>query len=392
LITSRGRIFIATLIVLVALAAAGRAFLPSQVELRYNKVTHRPPYATSSRSQELQKQITIVDLHADSLLWGRDLLQRSSVGHVDIPRLQQANVAIQIFTVFTKVPKRLNIERNDDASDNVTKLAVAQGWPPRTWNSLLQRALYQAHRLQGMTEASGGKFVEIRSVADLDSFLQRRAHDSSITGAILGLEGGQALEGDVANLDKLYAAGYRMAAPTHFFDTDLAGSSAGMRKGGLSAKGHNFVRAMEQHHMIVDLAHASSSTIIDVTSIARQPLIVSHAGVKGTCKNQRNLSDDELRRVAATGGIVGVGYWNTATCGNDAAAIARAIRYATKIIGTEHVALGSDFDGAATMPFDTTGVPLITDELLKQGFSHEDIAAIMGGNALRVFREVLPKQ
>jgi membrane dipeptidase len=388
----RVRLLAIITIVIAALMATVRAVVPAQVELRYNRITHHPPYSASSRANELEAQLTIIDLHSDSLLWGRDLLDRSSVGHVDVPRLRKANIAIQVFTVVTKVPKNLNIERNSDTSDSVTRLAIAEGWPPRTWSSLLQRALYQAHRLQDMTEASNGKFVEIRSVADLDSFLQRRARDSSITGTILGLEGGQALEGNIANLDKLYDAGYRMAPPTHFFDTDLAGSSAGMKKGGLTAKGREFVRSMEQHHMIVDLAHASSSTIIDVTSISHQPVIVSHAGVKGTCKNQRNLSDDELRRVAATGGVVGIGYWNTATCGDDAAAIVRAIRYATNIIGVQHVALGSDFDGSATMPFDTTGVPLITDELLKQGFSGEDISAIMGGNALRVFREVLPKQ
>ena len=95
--------------------------------------------------------------------------------------------------------------------------------------------------------------------------------------------------------------------------------------------------------------------------------MISHTGVKGTCNNNRNLSDDELRAVARTGGVIGIGYWETATCGSDAAAIARAIRYAANVVGVEHVGLGSDFDGATIEPFDTTGLVKITEALLAQG-------------------------
>jgi membrane dipeptidase len=150
------------------------------------------------------------------------------------------------------------------------------------------------------------------------------------------------------------------------------------------------VRDMEAKGVLIDLAHASSATLRDVTSMATKPLIVSHTGVKGTCNNNRNLSDDELRAVAQTGGVVGIGYWETATCGRDAQAVARAIVYSTKTVGVEHVALGSDFDGATTMPFDTTGIPLVTAELLKQGFSEREIRLVMGENVLRVLSQTLP--
>jgi membrane dipeptidase len=113
--------------------------------------------------------------------------------------------------------------------------------------------------------------------------------------------------------------------------------------------------------------------------------------VRGTCDNQRNLSDAQLRRIAKTGGVIGIGFWDVATCGTDAAAIARAIRYAVGVVGVDHVALGSDFDGATVQPFDVTGLPLITQALMEQGFSESDIAKIMGGNVFRLLRENLPE-
>jgi membrane dipeptidase len=143
--------------------------------------------------------------------------------------------------------------------------------------------------------------------------------------------------------------------------------------------------------MIIDLAHASPATVRDVTALATRPLLVSHTGVKSTCNNPRNLSDDELRAVARTGGVIGIGYWQTATCGTDAAAVARAIKYATGIVGIDHVALGSDFDGSSTEPFDASGLALVTDALLKQGFSEQEIHKVMGENVVRVLLEVLPK-
>jgi microsomal dipeptidase-like Zn-dependent dipeptidase len=147
---------------------------------------------------------------------------------------------------------------------------------------------------------------------------------------------------------------------------------------------------MESKKMLIDLAHASPTTLRNVTAIATRPVIVSHTGVKGTCNNNRNLSDDELRAVARTGGVVGIGYWEKATCGRDARAVVRAIQYTVKVVGTQHVALGSDFDGGTTMPFDVTGVPLITEELQHAGFSERDIRLILGENVVSVLSQTLP--
>ena len=212
----------------------------------------------------------------------------------------------------------------------------------------------------------------------------------SAVAGFLGSEGAQPLEGRLQNLDDLYAAGFRMMAPTHFTDTAIAGAAAGMKKDGLTDLGRKWVLAMESHHMLIDLAHASPATLRDVTAMATRPLIVSHTGVKGTCNNPRNLSDDELRAVARTTGVVGIGLWDTATCGSDARATARAIHYAINIVGADHVALGSDFDGGITAPFDSSGWALLTDALLQEGISEQDIHKIMGENVVRVLLETLP--
>jgi len=362
--------------------------LPGIVERHFNQTLHAPPYQVSAQAETLHRQLLVADLHGDSLLWGRNLLRRSSRGHIDLPRLGEGNVSIQAFTVVTTSPRGLNIYRNSDSTDLIRYIAMFEGWPPRTWSSPKQRALYQAERLHNFADKSNGILVVIRSRAELERFLANR-QPGQVAG-FLGTEGAQPLEGNLANLDELYSAGFRMMAPTHFTDTAFAGAAAGMNKSGLTDLGRRWVSAMESKHMLIDLAHASPATLRDVTAMATRPLIVSHTGVKGACDNPRNLSDGELRAVARTGGVVGIGLWDTATCGNDARATARAIRYAVNVIGVDHVALGSDFDGGVTTPFDSSGWAVLTDALLKEGFSEQDIHKIMGENVARVLLEVLP--
>ena len=119
-------------------------------------------------------------------------------------------------------------------------------------------------------------------------------------------------------------------------------------------------------------------------------VIVSHTGVDGTCPGERNLSDDHVKGIAAHGGIIGIGFWPGAVCGDDATAIARAIRHAVNVAGINAVALGSDFDGTVRTPFDASGLVYLTDALLEEGFSEDEIADIMGLNALEFFLRSLP--
>ena len=325
------------------------------------------------------------------MLWGRNLLERSTYGHVDIPRLVDANVALQVFSLPTKSPRGLNIESNDATTDNIHLLAIIELWPPRTWNSLTNRALYQAERLHRMAQASLGRFVIVGNQQDLSRFLASRQHDHNFAAGLLSIEGAHALEGKLENLDVLYRAGYRMMSPSHFFDNDIGGSSAGVHKTGLTEKGREWVRQMESKRMIIDLAHASAKTIDDVLAIATRPVLISHTGVKGTCNNNRNLTDDQIQAVAKNGGLIGIGFWDTATCGQDAHAIVKAMRYVSDKVGVEHVALGSDFDGATDEPFDVTGLVQITDAMLESGYSEQDIRSIMGGNVIQFLKKNLPE-
>ena len=386
------KILIALAVILLLLVGAFFFVLPGQLAKRLNVALNRPPYLASERAVELHKKLLVADLHADSLLWNRDLLDRSSSGHVDVPRLIEGNVALQAFTVVTKTPYvwKMNIERNDDKTDNIKILAIAERWPTATWGSLAERALYQASKLRDAAARSGGKFTVITSSAELSNYLDRRITDPHITAGFLGIEGAHALDGNLDNVERLFDAGFRMMAPTHFFDNDIGGSAHGVEKGGLTDKGKEMIRRMESKRMIVDVAHASAKTIDDVLAIATRPVFVSHSGVRGTCDNQRNLSDEQLKGIARTGGVIGIGYWDTAVCGADAQAIAKAIRYTANLVGVDHVGLGSDFDGAVKTPFDTSGLVQITDALIAEGFSDEEIGKIMGRNVLRLLIQNLP--
>ena len=377
---------------ILCLAVAFLLAVPRLVDEDQNKVRKKPPYAASERAVRLHRELTIADLHADSLLWGRDLLQRSTYGHVDIPRLAEGNVTLQVFSLPTKSPHGLNIESNEDKTDDIHLLAMVERWPVRTWNSLTERALYQARRLRAMANGSRGGFVVIESSADLTSYLERRRSNRNLAAGLLSIEGAHALDGKLENLDVLYRAGYRMMSPSHFFDNDIGGSAAGVHKTGLTEKGREWVRQMEARHMIVDLAHASTKTIDDVLAMATRPLLVSHTGVKGTCSNNRNLSDEQIRAIAAKGGLIGIGYWDMASCGTDAGAIVKAMRYVSQMVGAEHVALGSDFDGAVTTPFDTTGLVQITDAMLEAGYSEREIRMIMGENVVEFLKASLPEK
>lgn len=363
---------------------------PGLVDQQINQVYSQAAKAPTATTQALHQRLWIADLHADSLLWQRNLNVDSQRGHVDFPRLQRGNVALQAFSVVTKTPRKMNIERNGSDTDNITALVVAQALPPATWNSLLARATYQADELRQQAARSNGKVRVIGSRGQLRSFIAAREQDPGLLAGWLTLEGAHALEGKLDNLATLYKAGFRMAAPTHFFDTELSGSQHGLKKGGLTPLGRQWLRDMEQRKMIVDLAHASPATIDDVLAMAKRPVMVSHTGVRGTCANGRNLSDAQLKRIAAQGGLVGIGFWNTAVCGKDVASIARAIKYTVKLIGAEHVAYGSDFDGAVTTAIDAAGLPRLTQALLDAGLSEAQIRRVAGENVRDFLLKNLP--
>jgi microsomal dipeptidase-like Zn-dependent dipeptidase len=372
------------LIVVLAIGAVVERFL--------NRVDPVALPEVSEAARALHASSLVADMHADSLLTGRDLLRRSSVGHVDLPRLQEGGVGLQFFTAATVVPLGLNIERNQrDAIDLLTLLGIAQ-LSPFAWRGPLGRAELQADRLEATIAGSREAMLAVRTRADLEDLLGQRAPGGGPIGALLGIEGAHALEGDLANLRVVFDRGFRMIGLTHFFDNEFAGSAHGVEKGGLTELGRSLVRRMQEIGVLVDLAHVSPRAIDEVLAMAIRPTVVSHGGVKGTCPSERTLSDEHVRAIAAGGGVIGIGYWETAVCGREPAQVVAAMRHVVSLVGDDHVGLGSDYDGATTVGFDTSQLAVLTQQLMDEGFSDGSIRKILGGNVVRVLRQVLPER
>ncbi len=358
---------------------------PPIVEKGRNQFTIKPPYKVSQQAQQIFSDLEFVaDLHCDALLWNRDLTKRSDYGHVDFPRMQEGNVAFQAFTIVTKSPQGQNFDNNSgDGMDMITALSIGQGQHPKTWFSLFNRAMYQCSKLMKFAKNFDDKFIVVRTKADFQKLLDKRAQDKSYIGGLLGVEGGHCLEGKIENLDKLYNAGVRMLGPAHFFDNEMGGSAHGVEKGALTDFGKQVLKKMQTKGMIMDIAHSSEKAIDDILRLYNGPILSSHTGVKGTKKGFRNLSDKHLRAIAQRDGLVGIGYFPGAIGEGGIKAIVKAMKYTKGIIGTNNIALGSDFDGSVTTPFDTTGLPLLVEEMMIQGFTPEEIKSIFGENLKR---------
>ncbi|WP_299904773.1 dipeptidase [uncultured Paracoccus sp.] len=366
---------------------------PAYVERQLNPLTTPPEgWPVSAEAQALHDRLVIGDWHADPLLWDRDLLDRGVRGHTDIPRLAEGNVAVQVFTTVTKSPRGQNYSENSaEAPDNITPLFIGQLRPFRAWFSLKERALVQAEALRDMAEAAPDRLSLIRTRADLQAVLDRRAQGEPVLGAVLGSEGGHPLEGEIANLDVLYDAGFRLMGLTHFFDNELGGSLHGQGDKGLTEFGRQVVLAMMQKGMVIDLAHASPQMVRDVLAIDGTRPIISHTGIHGQCQTPRNFTDDLMQAVAAKGGVIGIGFWADVVCGRTPADIASGIKAAIALVGEDHVSLGSDYDGSVDAPFDVAHLSALTQALIDAGLSEDQIAKVMGGNMMRYLAETLPE-
>jgi len=385
-------ISITILLITILVLALVFTFGPSILDQQSNRVIPVTLPTVTPDTRHFHQKLTVIDMHEDSLLWNRDLLARNSYGHTDIPRLIEGNVSLQVFAAVTKSPSGLNYESNGADSDMITPLAMFQRWPIRTWFSLKERALYQAEKLHTAAENSQRKLSIIKSSADLDNYLTIRTNNQAITAGLLAIEGLHVLEGELANLEVLFDAGYRMMGFTHFFDNELAGSAHGLEKGPLTPLGKQVLARMETLGIIVDLAHLSPAAIEQILSVATNPVVVSHTGVQATCAGVRNLTEQQILKIAQNGGVIGLGYWDGAICDISPQSFARAAKHIADLVGVEHIGLGSDFDGYVTTGIDTSELEYITQALFDIGFSAQDIQKIMGGNTLNLFKKVLPNQ
>ena len=377
------------LIVVSALLFFGAG--PKMVEERINRVSDHKSYDISEDAKDLHDTLFIGDWHADSTLWDRNLSNENDYGHVDIPRLQRGNVSLQMFTTVSKSPSKLNYEENSgESNDSITALAIIQRWPLKTWNNLTERVIYQARKLHQIANNDEENFMLILSKSDLDHFLNRKKDNPNLVGGLIGTEGSHALEGEIKNIDRLFNQGFRMMSLHHFFDNRLGGSLHGLSGEGLSSFGIQALNEMMRLGIMIDVSHSSEQVVEDVLNVVNQPLLVSHTGFYGHCESSRNINDSLMKKIASNGGMIAIGYWHGAVCGNSPKAVAQAIKYGVDLVGSKHLSLGSDFDGAVMPSFDTSELSALTHELLLIGLSEEDIRLVMGLNMLNFLKDNLP--
>ena len=376
-----------SLVLLIALGYI-HFFLPEQLEPSFNVYVDHPPYAVSGEAQALHASLFVADLHSDSLLWKRDLAQRKNVGHMDVPRLREGNVALQVLSAVTKSPSGQNYDRNAADSDRITLLTVVSLWPPRTWGSLYERAVYQLEKLHAF--AANTALSVITNKREMQEFLAARERGDDVIASVYLIEGAHPLEGDLDKLDALYEQGLRIAGLTHFFDNELGGSLHGMSGEGLSDFGEAAVRRMNELGIIIDVAHASPQMVRDVLRLSDRPPLLSHGGMKGACNTPRNLDDELMQAFADAGGLIGIGFWAGAVCDPTPRGVVASIRYAIDLLGIDHVALGSDYDGTVAVTFDVSELAVLTQAMLDANFSEAEIRQVMGENVRRFMLENLP--
>lgn len=331
----------------------------------------------------------VADMHADTLLWQRNFSAAAEIGHADLPRLRKVNTGLQVFMSVIEAPDETESDHIEQNGDQITAVALLDGWPLNTINNYLNRALFQSQRLHQAEKSASGKLQIVRYREQLHSLLPDWKAQASPLHAILGLEGAHATEFDRKNLQRLFDAGYRTMELAHYSDTALAGSSSGMKKYGLTDKGKEMLAEMQRLGMVLDVAHLSDQGIRDVLHSTDLPLFSSHTGVYSICAKSRNLSDDLIRQISARGGIIGIGFFEGALCDLSLKALVDTIVYAKNLVGSEYIALGSGWD-AAELAISPYQLPELVRALQQRGLSETDVRNIMGFNVVRFFAKNLP--
>jgi len=313
----------------------------------------------------------LVDLHTDALyehIQGRkDITRRSDKGHLDIPRMREGGVNGQVFAVWVSPTELKPGEycdfalRGADAFDEVCRRCADSVAPVRT----------------------------------PDEF--RRAVAAGRIAAILGVEGGHALEGRLENLDRLFGRGVRVLTVTWCNSNELGDSSSDENKphNGLSVFGRQGIHRMNELGIIIDVSHSADKTVFDILDTSDAPVIASHSGIRERRDFNRNLTDEEIRAIAANGGVIGIVFLpyflrepeDTATIEG----VLDCIDHICQLVGPDHAALGSDFDGfGGKLPEleDVTKMRAIGAGLRRRGFVEGDIAKISGLNFVRVWDAV----
>lgn len=311
----------------------------------------------------------MVDAHCDTVLsledTGRTLGPRSDQGQVDLDRLAEGGVDVQFFAVFPR--------------------------PEAGPEGNLRRAVRLLERLLAEIDAHADRVGVVRTAGDLDALLAGRR-----LAAVLSLEGGECLQGELAALGIFYRLGVRCLTLTHNLRNELADGVMEQSGSGLTRFGVEVVEAMRRLGMLVDVSHLCERAFWEVLELG-PPVIASHSCAAALCPHPRNLSDRQLQALAAAGGVAGVTFLPAFLAGDpDRADLDRVVDHIVHMLsaaGPEHVGLGSDFDGMGSRHTrgleDVTKLPALTVRMLERGLGPDVVEAVLGGNFLRVLRRAL---
>lgn len=329
----------------------------------------------SEEAKAIHKSHPAIDLHADTLMWSRwlgyDLHQRHTPplplgalgGHVDLPRMRDGGMGAQFFGLVS-----LPMHRR------------AAG---------LARVIdEQIDALEENIARRPGALRLVRTQEEIDA-----CNASGAQAALLGIEGAHALEGSLERLEGFARRGVRYLGLLHFSDNEVGYPAYGRGQrdhDGLTPFGYDLVRKCESLGVIVDLAHINRRGFLDACTVATRPLMVTHTGVLGVYEHWRNIDDAQLRAVADTGGCIGVIFCPRFLGGDGLDPVVAHLKHILDVAGEDAPALGSDWDGFIVPTKDLQdprGLPLLTDAMLKAGFSERAIGKILRGNVLRVVHD-----
>lgn len=362
----------------------------------------------------------VADLHDDTpinILDGLDLGKRNTTGQIDIPRMKEGGMDLIFFVIWMD---KINYIDNDNAYKKANEIIDAV-------ESVEQKYPTQIRLIRSAEEA-------ILTV------------EEGMIAGTFGMEGGYAIEDDLSKLEHFYSRGVRYFAPTWNHNTSWATSAQFETSDtsgyplGLTAFGRQVIKKCNELGIMIDLSHSGAQTVSDILEITEDPVIASHSSVWSLTPHFRNLKDSQLRAIAAGGGVIFVNFnsgFVDSTYGSRYKAFTEFhkkeidslrlelefedredeltdeifilfkseldkirppfevlidhIDYIAKLVGVDHVGLGSDFDGVRSMPKemdDVTDLPKITKALFERGYTEDELEKILGGNLLRVFKKV----
>lgn len=316
----------------------------------------------------LHRKYIVVDAHCDTIhdvLRGRRVLgEKSNIGHLDFPRMQEGGVGAQFFAAYIE----------------------PQYKPDRG----VQRAIQLVDAIWGQVQAYPDQAAVALNRGDVEAI-----HATGKIAVIISIEGGEAVGDHLAHLRAMYRLGVRAMSLTWNQRNLLADGSWETRtRGGLTRLGVETVQEMNRLGMIVDVSHLSDAGFWDVMEVSNAPVLATHSNARALCDVPRNLTDDQIKALAQKGGVMGINFYPGFLDASGEADVKRLvdhIDHISSLVGPEHVGLGSDFDGIEKVPGgvpDVSQMPAVTRELLERGYKEHDIAGILGGNFLRVINQV----